>query len=398
MSPRRVVSIVAAVLGVLVVFVAGVMVGGHAQALGLTQLKDPLRGLLLGDSGEQLSKQVLEVLEDRYYVAIDSSALERASAQGIVDSLEDPYTDYLDPDELDALRQEQESLGYSGVGLQVAEKDSAIVVTSVYRDSPAGRAEILVGDRLVSVEGRPTKGRDLGAVVETIRGPEGTPVRIGVTTGSGPPRDLSLVRARIRVPSVASRVETVNGERIGYVRLVRFTRGSGRAVRDAVTRLRAKKVGGLVLDLRGDGGGLVTEAIGVAGVFLAKGATVVVTQGLHSPRRVFRTDSDPVAEELPLTVLVDRDSASASEIVAGALRDSVRARLIGERTFGKALVQNVVPLRDGGALKLTTARYLTPAGFNLAERGLPPDVKIADDPATPKDEVLQRGLALAAAG
>jgi carboxyl-terminal processing protease len=123
----------------------------------------------------------------------------------------------------------------------------------------------------------------------------------------------------------------------------------------------------------------------------------VVTEGRHSPRRTHRTDGRPAAGELPLVVLVDRGSASASEIVAGALRDAGRARLVGERTFGKALVQVTKPLRDGGALKLTTARYLTPDGFDLAKRGLPPHVNAVDDPATAPDEALQRGLALAAA-
>jgi carboxyl-terminal processing protease len=141
----------------------------------------------------------------------------------------------------------------------------------------------------------------------------------------------------------------------------------------------------------------VNEAVGVAGVFLPDDSPVVVTQGLHSPRREFTTDGDPAAGDLPLIVLVNRGSASASEIVAGALRDADRGELVGERTFGKALVQSTRPLRDGGALKLTTARYLTPDGFDLAKRGLPPDVRVVDDPATARDEALQRGLALAAA-
>jgi carboxyl-terminal processing protease len=132
-------------------------------------------------------------------------------------------------------------------------------------------------------------------------------------------------------------------------------------------------------------------------VFLKSGSTVVVTEGLHSPRHVYETDATPVAGDLPLMVLVDRNSASASEIVAGALRDSKRGTLVGERTFGKALVQSTVLLRDGGALKLTTARYLTPSGYDLAKRGLPPTVKVVDDPGTAPDEALQKGLALAAA-
>ena len=388
---------VAALLVVAAVFVGGVVVGGHAQATGLTRLSDPLRSLLLGESGQELSRQVLEVLEDDYYVPVDTTDLQRASVQAIVDTLKDPYTDYLDPDELEALRRRNDG-AYFGVGLQVAERDSAIVVTGVFEGSPAARAKVKVGDRLVSVEGRPSKGRGLEAVVGDIRGPEGTSVRVGVATGTEPARVITLERARITVPAVASRIETVGGARVGYARLSQFTRGSADALRDAVTALRADKATALVLDLRGDPGGLVTEAVGVAGVFLPDGSTVVVTEGLNSPRQVFRSDAAPVAGDLPLVVLVDRGSASASEIVAGALRDAERGRLVGERTFGKALVQSTVPLRDGGALKLTTARYLTPSGYDLAKRGLPPDVPVVDDLKTPVNEVLQRGLLLAAAG
>ena len=397
MTPGRVIRLAVAVLGVLAVFVGGVIVGGHAQATGLTRLSDPVRSLLLGDSGQELSTQVLDVLEDDYYVAVDPTQLERTSVQAIVDALKDPYTDYLDPDELEALRARNDGT-YFGVGLQVAQRDAAIVVTRVFEDSPAERAKVRVGDRLVSVEGTATAGRGLESVVGRIRGPEGTRVRIGVVTGSAAARELSLTRARIKVPAVSSRIETSGGTRVGYVRLGQFTRGSADALRDAVTSLRAKKASALLLDLRGDPGGLVTEAVGVAGAFLPKGSTVVITQGLHSPKRTYRTDTNPVAGDLPLIVLTDRGSASASEIVAGALRDAGRGRLVGERTFGKALVQSTVPLRDGGALKLTTARYLTPSGYDLATRGLPPDVKVSDDPATPQNEVLERGLALAAAG
>lgn len=397
MTLGRAIRVAAAVLGVLAVFLAGVVVGGHAQATGLTRLSDPLRSFFLGDSGQELSRQVLDVLKDDYYVKVDTTTLERASVQAIVDKLGDPYTDYLDPDELEALREHNDG-AYFGVGLQVAQRDKAIVVTHVFEDSPASRARILAGDRLVSVGGTPTAGRSLASVVGDIRGPEGSTVSIGVATGSQRPRELDLTRARIRVPSVSSRMRTQDGVRVGYVRLAQFTRGSAGALRVAVSALRDKGAKGLVFDLRGDPGGLVSEAVGVAGAFLPKGATVVVTRGLHSPRRVYRTDAQPVAGDLPVEVLVDRNSASASEIVSGALRDAGRARLVGERTFGKALVQSTVLLRDGGALKLTTARYLTPSGYDLATRGLPPDVKVSDDPATPADEVLQRGLALAVAG
>ena len=396
MSIRRVLVVVGTVLTVLVVFVAGVSVGGHPEDTGLTRLSDPLRGIVLGDSGEDLPSQVLDALRRDYYEPIDAEKLQRASADAVVEALGDPYTDYLDPDELAALRERNDG-AYFGVGLQVAQRGTAVVVTGIFPGGPASRTGVRVGDRITSVDGEDVAGDSLQEVVGAIRGPEGTPVSVGVTTGDGPERVFDLERARIRVPAVTSRIETVAGEEVGYMKLSQFTRGATDALRDAVEDLRGKGATALVLDLRGDPGGLVTEAVGVSGVFLPDDTEVVVKEGLNSPRREFRTDGDPVAGDLPLVVLVDRGSASASEIVSGALRDADRATLVGERTFGKALVQSTIPLRDGGALKLTTARYLTPSGFDLALRGLPPDVKVVDDPATPRDEALRRGLALAAA-
>lgn len=391
MRARRLVAIVAGVLVLLVVFVGGVVVGGHAEATGLTQLRDPLRGFLLGDSGESLPSQVLDVLRDDYYKPIDEKKLESLSVDRMIEALDDPYTDYLSAKELAALRQSYNGT-YSGVGLVLVARGDSLIVRSVVSGGPADGAGIKPGDRLVSIDGKRLTGADLAGAAARVRGEAGTQVRLGVVTGDSPVRQLTLTRRELEAPPVLSRMETVGGRKVGYLRLPRFVRGSATALRDAVTRLKAKGAEALVLDLRQDPGGLVTEAVGVAGVFLPPGTTVVTTEGLHSPRETLKTSGDPAAGDLPLAVLVDQNSASASEIVAGALRDADRAVLVGDRTFGKALVQTSRQLRDGGALKFTIARYLTPDGYDLAKRGLPPGVKVSDDPHTPADEVLQRGL------
>ncbi len=400
--PRRpslaaILRIVAAPLVALAIFGAGVVVGGHPDATGITELPQGPRDLLLGGSGESLPSQVLDALEDGYYREVDGELLQRSSVDAIIEALGDPYTEYLSPEALRALRVHTEG-AYFGVGLEVAQRGRAVVVTRVFADSPAARAEIGVGDRLVAVDGTAVAGRSLGAVVAGIRGAEGSSVTLRVAAAGAAPRTVELERARIAVSPVRGRVERAGDETVGYLRLLRFTEGAGDAMRAEVERLKGRGVTALVLDLRGDPGGLVAEAVAVAGVFLPQDTLVVITEGRRSERRELRTEDPPAAADLPMAVLVDADSASSSEILAGALRDADRATLVGTRTFGKALVQTTRTLRDGGALKLTTARYLTPDGHDVTGRGLTPQVAIADDPATPADEALERALAVAADG
>ena len=388
---RRLLKAVLAAFAVLAIFVAGMVVGGHPESTGLTQLREPVRGFFLGDSGQDLSAQVLRILRDEYYRDIDETALQERSVDALLEELDDPYTTYLDPDELAALDFHNDG-AYVGVGLQVAARDEAVMITRVFPDSPAQEAGIRAGDRLVAVGGDAARGSELESVLGRIRGPEGSDVALTVRTPGAETRTLDLTRSRIKVPAVEARIVRDGDRSVGYLRLLRFTRGASEALRVKAEQQLAAGVDGLVLDLREDPGGLVSEALGVAGVFLPEGSEVVTTEGRNSPRRTLRTDDEPVGEGVPLAVLVDRNSASSSEIVAGALRDGDRATLVGERTFGKALVQSTWLLRDGGALKLTTARYLTPSGFDLAERGLPPDVKAVDDPGTKTDEALDAAL------
>lgn len=387
MTTRRILAALASLVAALVIFVAGVVVGGHAEATGLTRLSEPVRSFLLGDSGETLPSQVLRMLEEEYYRDLDTGKLESRSVDGLIEALDDPYTTYLDADELAALRDHNDG-AYVGVGIQAAARGDAVVVTRVFPDSPASRAGLRAGDRIVAVDGTAARGGDLDSVLNRIRGPEGSDVTLRMRTGRAAPREVTLERSRIKVPAVEARIVTVQGVQIAYLRLLRFTRGAADALRERTRELLEGGAQAIVLDLRQDPGGLVSEAVGVASVFLPEGSPVVTTEGRNSPRRTLRTSEEPVSSVTPMAVLVDRNSASSSEIVAGALRDSGRAILVGERTFGKALVQSTRPLRDGGALKLTTARYLTPSGYDLAERGLPPAVPAVDDPDTARDEAF----------
>lgn len=396
--PRRgrTVAILAAVAAAVLVFLGGVVVGGHPEATGLTNLTGGWRSLFLGSSGDSLSDQVLKTLRSSYYKDVNAASLERKSVDEMVKALGDPYTYYLSPKDLVAFRASLDG-SYYGVGLGVAQRNGAVVVTGVFDGSPAQRAGIREGDTIVAVDGRPVKGDKLDVVVAGIKGPQGTKVTLGMRRPGAGVTTYPLTREKIAVPVVASRMVTRDGKKIAVVRLAQFTRGSAAALRREVEKRARQGADAVVFDLRGDPGGLVDEAVGVSGVFLPKGSPVVRTQGRHRPPVTLSTTERPSLSTTPLVVLVDENSASASEIVSGALRDGKRAKLVGTHTFGKALVQTTLPLRDGGALKLTTASYLTPGGTNLAKRGLAPDIVAVDRPGTPADDAFERALAVAAA-
>ena len=377
------------------VFVGGVAVGGHPIQTRINDLPSGVRDVLQGDSQDPVTAEVLDLLESGYYVDVTPEKLQRASVDGLVKSLNDPYTYYLNRDQY-AEQQRQTNSLYFGVGMRVTQRGKTVVVTGLFPKSPASEADVQAGDVIISVDGKPAGGV-LDTVVASIRGPENTTVRVGLRRGTRRLPEITLTRRSINVPVVSSRVITRGDQRVGYARLDQFTRGSAKALRVAVDGLVAKKVTSLVFDLRSDPGGLVDEAVGVAGVFLPKGAPVVSIEGRTRAREDLKTRSAPASADLPLVVLVDRNSASSSEIVTGALRDDDRAKIVGTRTFGKALVQNTVELRDGGALHYTTARYRTPDGIDINKRGLQPDVRASDVRSTRRDEALDRAVAVASA-
>jgi carboxyl-terminal processing protease len=393
---NRTLLTVVAVIAVLGVFVAGIWVGGHPTSTGLDNLADGPRNFFLGPSARGQEADVLDLLEHHYYRPVDAAALQRSSIDGMLAALHDPYTQYLDPSQLQALRLDDAGQ-YTGVGLVVARRGGRVIVTGTFPGSPAAKAGIRAGDRLLAVDGRSVQG-DVDAAVGRITGPAGTRVRLRVGRAGRPdPLAVTLERAEITVPPVAARIVTRNGVKLGVIRLQQFTRGAASLTRRAEQGLVGFGARAVVLDLRGDPGGLVDEAVGVAGAFLPKGTPVATIEGAHQKRTVLRTRGGQVPRHVPLVVLVNRRSASSSEIVAGALRDDGAAVLVGTRTFGKALVQTTLPLRGGGALKLTTARYLTPKGLDINHRGLRPSLRAVDDPRTKTDEALNRALAVAAA-
>jgi carboxyl-terminal processing protease len=270
-------------------------------------------------------------------------------------------------------------------------------VTQVFPGSPAAAAGIRPGDVIVSIDGVPTAGTSVAADVARIVGPAGSHVRLDVRSARGGLTALTLTRRTITRPLVTSRLVADHGRKVGYVSLSAFARGAGQQVGRAVAGLQKQGAQALVFDLRDDGGGLVDEAVKVAGDFLPAGSVVVTTKGLHAPTTVLKTGgASPTT--LPLVVLVNGNTASSSEIVTGALQDHRRATVIGTRTFGKGVVQTVLPLRGGASLKITIASYVTPLGRNIEHKGIEPSIVVAQPSHSRVDEALQRALRFIVAG
>lgn len=377
-------------LALLAVLAAGLWLGGHPATM-----PPSLRDVFVDDSAG-LTAEASELIEDNYYREVPSGELTDSSLRGMVRGLRrryrDRFSEYFSAEMLARFTEEIEGR-FSGIGLTVTGVPAGLRVASVFKRSPAERAEIEVGETIVSVDGRAIAGLDSNAATALIKGPEGTEVTIGVRgRKDGGVRRERLVRAEIALPVVSGALETVAGEKLGYVRLVAFSEGAHGALRRAVRRLQERGAEGLVLDLRGNGGGLLEEAVLSASVFLSEGERVVSTESRSEGEVVYEAQGGNLPP-LPTVVLIDRGTASAAEILAAALADEAGARTVGTRSFGKGVFQQEIGLSNGGALKLTVGEYFTPDGANLAGAGIRPDVPARDLPGTPRvDEARQRAL------
>jgi carboxyl-terminal processing protease len=262
----------------------------------------------------------------------------------------------------------------------------------VFDRSPAKQAGIAPGDLIVAVNGKTTLGKPPDVSTGLIRGPAGTSVTLGIRhNGSAPMRSVKVQRKKIDVPLVQSRIVQRGGKKLAVIRLFQFSRGAHTQVKNAVQKALAKGAKGIVLDLRGNPGGELVEGRDVPSLFIDKGL-IVSTRGRHSPEQKLYATGNAIAPTIPMVVLVDKGSASAAEIAAGALRDDGRATIVGEQTFGKGVFQQVESLRDGGLLKLTIGSYYLPKGENLAGDGIKPQVRAHDNPKTKRDEALPVAL------
>lgn len=315
---------------------------------------------------------VRQELLDAEYTSTESAYAALRDALG---QLEDPYTRFMDPEEFEALTN-QTSGELSGVGLRLEEDrdTSAIVVVEPLMNSPAMAAGLRRGDRIVSINGESTEGMTVQEASERIRGDVGTQVKLRIERDSIGEFEVSLNRMRIEVPAVSYELRQEGGNRVGYIRLSEFSSHSPEQMAQAIDDLLDDNVNGFVLDLRGNPGGLLQASIDISRMWIDEGAIVHTTDRQGRTEDIFANQT--ALTDLPLAVLVDGNSASSSEILTGALLDNSRAVIIGNQTFGKALVQAVHPLSDGSGIAVTVAHYYTPNGTDISQRGITPDVEV----------------------
>ncbi|MFL5580802.1 MAG: S41 family peptidase [Gemmatimonadaceae bacterium] len=317
----------------------------------------------------RLLEEVLSLTSHRFVDSLgDGQLLERA-ARGLVEELGDPYSELYSPEQLKAF--EQNTGGrYAGLGMLVEQQGTEMRVAKVYPNTPAERGGVLEGDLVAGVNGHATTGWALAQLTDSLKGTPGTSVRVELRrVGVPAPIAVSFVRSVVRVPAVPYAIVLAGG--VGYVPIQQINETAAAEARRAVASLVARGATGLVLDLRGDGGGYVDQAVDIANLFLPKGSPVFEVRGREGVQERVAAVREPLAAGVPVVVLVDGSTASASEIVAGALQDHDRALVLGTPSFGKGLVQSLYPLEDGWALKLTTGRWYTPSGRTIHRDRLP---------------------------
>ncbi len=326
----------------------------------------------------EIFAKLYQELNTFYVDEIDPSAFMKIGIDAMVNSL-DPYTNYLSESQIEGYRLITEGR-YNGIGAESAQIDGTLTIMELYQDQPADKAGLKVGDQIMAVDGKDAKGKNIDAVEEILRGFPGTEVDLLIhRPGETGNRTVTLVREEVKMKNVPH--YSMIDDEVGYIALTTFTREAGANVADALRDLQTQQpdMKGVVLDLRGNGGGLLTEAVNVTNVFIPRNKTVVSTRGkIQEWDRDFGTLNEPVDDEIPLVVLINNRSASASEIVSGAIQDYDRGILLGQRSYGKGLVQNHRDLGYNAKVKLTTAKYYIPSGRCIQaveyENGEPVDI------------------------
>jgi carboxyl-terminal processing protease len=366
------------------VIIGGVFILTHAFAKQPSPRKDDLY-----DQIELLAASI-GVIRNGYVEEVNSRDLIYGALKGMLSSL-DSHSQFLDPEDYDEMKVETQGR-FGGIGVEVTMKDGMPCVITPIEDTPAFKAGLKPNDSIVSIDGKPTRDLALDEVVKLLRGDPGTVVTVTVLREQEKQlQTFPITRAMINIKSIKE--ASLLKDKIGYIKLVEFQENTPKDFIKALKDLRAKGASGVILDLRNNPGGLLDTAVRVSEVFLPAGALVVSTKGRAKEQNtVYRSEYKNPMIEMPLVILVNEGSASASEIVAAAVRDNKRGIVLGQKTFGKGSVQTVIPLGDGSAIRLTTARYFTPAGQPIHDEGVMPDI-VVDNPDG-GDRQLQTALSL----
>ncbi len=319
--------------------------------------------------------EVFEVVRADYVGKVTDEKLVEGAINGMLTSL-DPHSNYLNTRDFNDMKVQTRG-EFGGLGIEVSMENGLVKVISPIDDTPAARAGLKPGDVITALDGQPVQGLTLPQAVEKMRGPVNSDIKLTIRRKGHPPFDVKLTRATIRVQSVRSHLI---GKDIGYIRITSFTEQTDVGLNNAMKNLKQEaggKLRGVVLDLRNNPGGLLDQAVAVSDAFLDKGE-IVSTRGRRADdAQRYNAQPGDIADGLPMAVLINGGSASASEIVSGALKDHHRAVLIGTRSFGKGSVQTIIPLPGHGAMRLTTARYYTPSGRSIQDEGIEPDIVVA---------------------
>ena len=318
---------------------------------------------LFGDVFQRVQEQYVEEVTDKKLI--------ESAISGMLQSL-DPHSSYLSSDDYSEMRVKTKGT-FGGLGIEITQENGVVKVVSPIDDTPAYRAGMLPGDLIIGIEGKSIRGLPLNKAVEKLRGPVGSSVKITVLRKDKDPFELTIIRAIIKIQSVKHNV--IND--VGYIRLTTFSETTTKSMLEAIEKIKkstGSKFQGLILDLRNNPGGLLNQSISVSDAFLHNGE-IVSTKGRNKSdaSRIFAQPGDVIENE-PLVILINSGSASASEIVAGALKDHGRAIILGTRSFGKGSVQSIIPLPGNGAIRLTTSRYYTPSGISIQAKGIEPDI------------------------
>jgi carboxyl-terminal processing protease len=386
--PSRCPRILARIAVGVIVLLVGIWLGGHPS-----WLPSPVRSAFVDDQSTPLVNQVLNLLQRDYYRPLNRGQLVNRGLSGMVASLDDPYSHYYDPTDYQGFLNESNP-HLSGIGVDVDPEARGLLVVDVFPGSPAAHAGLSSGDLIVAVGSTSLQGKSSDFGSSLIRGRAGTRVTVTVVRG-GHRHRFTMVRADIVVPVATGTIVTYRGTKLGWLTLTQFVDGAGEELRAQVEKVLHEGARGLILDMRENPGGLLDEAVNAASIFIPDG-TIVSTAGRAQPRQVYVATGGAIATSVPMVVLVDQGTASAAEILTGALHDRGRAKVVGTRTYGKGVFQEIVPLSNGGALDFTVGEYFTPSGRNLGGggvkegAGIPPDIYAATtDPSGTPDAAFK---------